>query len=206
MELTEQVIEENYTRFIDLLKNNVKREGVDILIQWLNAKDTKIAPASTRFHMSCKGGLVKHCLNVYDRLKRLMAMEYGESCPYSEETLTIVALLHDISKINFYEVSYRNTKDENGNWIKVPFYQVKEDKDRLIFGSHSMNSYYMVSKFLKLNYEEELAILHHMGGTDPSEDTITIKNVYTAFERSALAALLHIADVMATVIDEVEVE
>ena len=206
MELTEQAIEENYTRFIDLLKNNVKREGINTLIQWLNAKDTKTAPASTRFHMSCRGGLVKHCLNVYDRLKRLMATEYSESCPYSEETLTIVALLHDISKINFYEVSYRNTKDDNGNWIKVPFYQVKEDKDRLIFGSHSMNSYYMVSKFLKLNYEEELAILHHMGGTDPSEDTITIKNVYTAFERSTLATLLHVADVMATVIDEVEVE
>lgn len=206
MEFTEQVIEENYIKFINLLKNNVKREGIDTLIQWLNAKDTKTAPASTRFHMSCKGGLVKHCLNVYNRLKRLMAMEYNENCPYSEETLTIVALLHDISKINFYEVSYRNTKDENGSWIKVPFYQIKEDKDRLIFGSHSMNSYYMVSKFLKLNYEEELAILHHMGGTDPSEDTITIKNVYTAFERSALATLLHVADVMATVIDEVEVE
>lgn len=203
--LEEKEIEENYNTFITLIRDNIKREGVENLLNWLAHKDLKIAPASTKFHMSCKGGLVKHSLNVYNRLKQLIKIEFPdmEKCPYTEETITLVSLLHDISKVNFYDLQMRNTKDEKGNWVQVPYYSVKPVENRLIFGSHSMNSYYMLSTFFKLSYEEGLAILHHMGGTDPSEDTISIKNVFTAFEKSKLAVLLHIADLMATTIDEV---
>ena len=197
-------IEENYNKFIELLKTNVKRDGIDLLIRWLNAKDTKIAPASTKYHLSYKGGLVEHCLNVYDRLKKLMKDEFGDDCPYSEETITLVALMHDISKINFYDIQERNTKDENGNWIKVPFYQVKDEKDRLVFGGHAVNSYYMLSNFMKLSYEEALAIMHHMGGLDTTEDTITLRNISEAFKKSTLALFLHTADLMATFMDERE--
>lgn len=204
MELTEEQINNNYNRFMDLLKTNVHREGIDSLLAWLGEKDTKIAPASTRYHLSCAGGLLQHCLGVYDRLKKLMVMEYGDKCPYTEETITLVALLHDISKINFYEVSYRNTKDETGNWVKVPFYQVKEEQNRFIFGSHAMNSYYMLNTFVKLTYEEALAVLHHMGGLDSTEDTLTIKNISEAYKKSTLAVLLHEADLLATFVDERE--
>lgn len=203
--LEEKEIEENYNTFITLIRNNIKREGVENLLNWLAHKDLKTAPASTKFHMSCRGGLVKHSLNVYNRLKQLIKAEFPdmEKCPYTEETITLVSLLHDISKVNFYDLQMRNTKDEKGNWVQVPYYSVKPVENRLIFGSHSMNSYYMLSTFFKLSYEEGLAILHHMGGTDPSEDTISVKNVFTAFEKSKLAVLLHIADLMATTIDEV---
>lgn len=197
-------IESNYSEFINLLTTNVKREGIDLLIKWLNAKDTKIAPASTKYHLSYKGGLVEHCLNVYRRLKKLMQDEFGDNCPYSEETITLVALMHDISKINFYEIQERNTKDENGNWIRVPFYQVKDEKDRLVFGGHAVNSYYMLSNFMKLSYEEALAIMHHMGGLDTTEDTITLRNISEAFKKSTLALFLHTADLMATFMDEKE--
>lgn len=203
--LEEKEIEENYNTFITLIRNNIKREGVENLLNWLAHKDLKTAPASTKFHMSCRGGLVKHSLNVYNRLKQLIKAEFPdmEKCPYTEETITLVSLLHDISKVNFYDLQMRNTKDEKGNWVQVPYYSVKPVENRLIFGSHSMNSYYMLSTFFKLSYEESLAILHHMGGADPSEDTISVKNVFTAFEKSKLAVLLHIADLMATTIDEV---
>ena len=200
--LEDAQIESNYSEFINLLTTNVKREGIDLLIKWLNAKDTKVAPASTKYHLSYKGGLVEHCLNVYRRLKKLMQDEFGDNCPYSEETITLVALMHDISKINFYEIQERNTKDENGNWIKVPYYQVKDEKERLVFGGHAINSYYMLSNFMKLSYEESLAILHHMGGIDTSEDTLTYKNVSEALKKSTLTLFLHIADLMATFMDE----
>lgn len=218
--MTEQEINENFERYINLIETNIKREGVDKLLKWLKAKDTKYAPASTRYHLSEAGGLIKHSLNVYDRLKKLISVEYpthvadknGElyevesTCPYSEETITLVALLHDISKVDFYEVQERNTKDEKGNWIKVPYYQVKDENNRFIFGSHSMNSYYMASKFFNLSYEESLAILHHMGGLDSTEDTLSVKGIAEAFKKSALAVLLHMADLASTFVDEVDYE
>ena len=214
--ITEQEMNSNFDLFIQLLQDNVKREGIDNLISWLKSKDTKIAPASTRYHLSCAGGLVKHSLNVYNRLKKLIELEYpttiidenGEvqkvenTCPYSEETITIVALLHDISKIDFYEIQERNTKDENGNWIKVPYYSVKDETKRFIFGSHSMNSYYMANTFLNLTYQEGLAILHHMGGMDSTEDKFSVKGLAEAYKKSPLALLLMQADISSTFIDE----
>ena len=124
------------------------------------------------------------------------------TCPYTDETIAIVALLHDISKVDFYEVQERNTKDENGNWIKVPVYQVKPDDKRFTFGSHAMNSVYMLSKFINLSYEESLAILHHMGGLDTTEDTLNCRNISEAYIKSPLALFLHFADELATFKDE----
>lgn len=214
--LTDEQIEKNFETLINLIETNIKRDGVDNLVKWLKSKDTKIAPASGKYHSSFKGGLVTHTLNVYYRLKRLLANEYpkfepdengemretGTVCPYSDETIAIVALLHDISKVNFYEIQERNAKDENGNWVKVPFYAVKDETQRLIFGSHSMNSLYMVSKFIKLTYEEELAILYHMGAMDTTEDKLTPKNTSEVWRKSTLALLLHQADVQSTYLDE----
>lgn len=201
--LTEEQVERNFEEYIGILKDYVSREGIDKLIAWLNAKDTKVAPASAKYHCSYKGGLVEHSLNTYRRLLRLVEMEYSDTeCPYSNETLAIVGLLLDISKVGYYEIAERNAKDENGNWVKVPFYQAKDTSSRLTFGSHSMNSLYMVSKFLTLNYDEELALLYHMGGFDASDDTISVKNISTAFAKSPLALLLHQADAQATFLDE----
>lgn len=196
-------IEKNFERFVNLLDSNIKRDGIDKLIAWLKSKDTKIAPASAKYHLAVPGGLVSHLLNTYDRLEKLIKLQYPTDCPYSEETVTLVALLHDISKVGLYEVKEKNTKDESGNWIKVPYYQTKEFENRLVvFGSRSMNSLYMINKFMKLSYQEELAILYCMGGFDVSEDTLSVKNVSEAFLKSPLALLLHQADAQATYLDD----
>lgn len=214
--LDEQKIEQNFLKFINLLETNVHRDGVEKLIKWLKSKDTKYAPASTKYHLSCKGGLVQHCLNVYERLIQLLNLEYPESetashafndslnstSPYTLETITIVALLHDLSKVDFYEIQERNAKDENGNWVKVPYYAIKDEQSRFIYGSHSMNSVYMLSKFFPLSYEESLAILHHMGGYDYTEDSLSVKNISEAYAKSQLALLLHVADLQATYISD----
>ena len=53
----------NKERFIELLRST-KREGIEKLIDFLEKTDFFTAPASTRFHMSCEGGLLQHSLNV----------------------------------------------------------------------------------------------------------------------------------------------
>ena len=218
-------VNKNKQEFIDLIKTNIKREGVEALLSKLEKSDFYTAPASTKYHLAVEGGLCQHCLNVYKRLKTLIKMEYptevpdenGEmkqidsNCPYTDESIAIVALLHDLSKMNFYEKYVMNKKvySENGtkrdemgkfDWVAEQAFKVKDAKDRFLFGSHSINSFYMVGALLPLQYEEELAIMYHMGGKDNSYDTI--ENVTPVFNKSPLATLLHMADMMATYLDE----
>ncbi len=196
--------ENNYTKFKNYLSKYVNRPGIDKLLAWLDKSDMKEAPASTKFHLNEKGGLVQHSLNVFNRLIRMIKYEYGdlEHSPYSQETIALVSLLHDLSKVNFYSLEQRNTKDEDGNWIKVDYYGVKPDEERLFYGSHSENSVYMIKQFINLTYEEEIAVLYHMNGIDVSTDVFTPKNVLTAYERCPLALLLAQSDMQATAFDE----
>jgi len=61
-------IQENISRYEHLL-GSVQRDGMDKLIRYIQkSTDFYKAPASTRFHLSCEGGLLQHSLNVYDCL------------------------------------------------------------------------------------------------------------------------------------------
>ena len=62
----------------------VDRSGMDKLLAYIRKSDFYTAPASTRFHLSCPGGLLQHSLNVLDALRGLLdwnegtqAWEYG---------------------------------------------------------------------------------------------------------------------------------
>ena len=112
--------------FISIYKENIKREGADKLLEYLERSDFFRAPSSTRFHGSYEGGLVQHSVNVYHCLKDYLSRPrtkelYGMD--YSEETIAIVALLHDVCKTDFYTPEMRNKKNETtGQWEKVPYY------------------------------------------------------------------------------------
>ena len=48
---------------------SVNREGMDKLLDFIDATDFYTAPASTRFHGSYEGGLLEHSMKVYEILK-----------------------------------------------------------------------------------------------------------------------------------------
>ncbi len=182
-------------RFIAIYKEHIKREGADKFLEYLESKscDFFTAPASTRFHGSYAGGLVEHSLNVYDCLHQYLDRErvkevYG--LEYSEESIAIAALLHDVCKINFYKAGTRNVKDENGVWQKVPTYEID---DKLPYG-HGEKSVYILSGYMRLTREEAFAIRYHMGFAG-DEDA---RNVGKAFEMFPLAFALSVADMEAT--------
>ena len=83
----------------------ITRSGSKELLEWIEETDFFRAPASRQYHLAVAGGLCQHSLNVYKRLKKLLQNEYGDSCPYSEETVAIVALLHDLCKADMYKES-----------------------------------------------------------------------------------------------------
>lgn len=194
-------LNKNYRLYKKYLKAYIKRDGIDNFIKWLDTTDAYNAPASTKYHLSEPGGLIQHSLNVFNRLIRLINNEYPENCPYSKETITLVSLLHDVSKINFYEVYNRNVKNSSGQWEQVPTYSVREEDNRLVFGIHEENSVYILNQFFKLSYEETLAIRWH-GGCGTSNDPSSQGKMMEAYKVSTLSLLLHIADMQATCIDE----
>ena len=191
-------------KFEKLFCDNVKREGAERLLQWLRQSDFFTAPASTRFHLNTEGGLVTHSIHVHERLKALCMAEKqragkGDLTQQELESIAIVGLLHDICKVDFYDVEYRNRKNEHGQWEKYPCYVVK---DQLPYG-HGEKSVYMISGFMKLTREEAMAIRWHMGFSD-NEFKAGGFAVGNAFEQYPFAVLTHLADLQATYLDEVE--
>jgi len=197
--MDKEIIEQNKEDFINTLKNNVKREGVDKLIEWLETTDFFTCPASSRFHLSEEGGLCQHSLNVFERLEKLMITEYGED-GYNPETVAICGLLHDICKVNYYKVEMRNVK-EDGVWVQKPYYTVD---DQLPYG-HGEKSVYIINGFFRLTREEAIAINWHMGGFDTRVQGGSI-DYNKAYNKYPLAVLLHIADLEATFLDETSEE
>ena len=184
-------------RFIEIFKEKITRDGADKLLEFLEKSDFFTAPASTRYHGAHEGGLLEHSLNVYDCLCDILArprMKELYGVHYSDESIAIAALMHDVCKVNFYKTSFRNAKDETGRWVSVPYYTIE---DTLPYG-HGEKSVYIVSGFLRLTRDEAFAIRYHMGfsGTeDPG-------NVGRALEMFPLAYALCCADMEAAFLME----
>ena len=188
-------------KFIEIYKNNIKREGADKLLEYLesSSSDFFTAPASARFHSSYEGGLAEHSINVYEALVGYLKSDrvkntYGFE--YSDESIAIVALLHDLCKVNVYKKGFRNVKDEKGVWQRVDTF---EFDDRLPYG-HGEKSVYIITGYMKLTREEAFAIRYHMGYSS-TEDP---RNVSRAFEMFPLAFALSVADSEATYFIEAE--
>ena len=183
----------NREKFIEIYNACIQREGADKLLDYLCEKtDFFSAPASTRFHGAYEGGLLEHSLNVYeclcDQVKNSrFCKKYGFE--FSEESLAIAALLHDICKTNFYKTEMRNVK-KNGVWESVPYYTIE---DNLPYG-HGEKSVYIISGFMKLTRDEAFAIRYHMGFSGGDDE----RNVGKAFEMFPLAVALSFADMEAT--------
>lgn len=185
-------------QFVDIYKTAISRSGADNFLEWLEDTDFFTAPASTRYHLSKPGGLVEHSVNVYHRLHGLLEAETnGDIDEATEEHIAIAALLHDVCKANYYGVEMRNRKNEAGIWEKVPFYIVD---DKLPLG-HGEKSVFLINQCMMLTMEETMAIRWHMGYSD-NDFKSGGQSVSNAFSKYPLAVLLHVADLMASHIDE----
>ena len=193
--MNKEQIEQNKSTFLMLARDDIKRDGIEALLSWLEASDFFTAPASTKFHLSEEGGLCAHSINVYERLVRLCEAEWGED-GFNRESVAIIGLFHDLCKTNIYKVEMRNVK-ENGEWVQKPYFTVD---DSLPYG-HGEKSVYMLSGFMKLTREEAMAINWHMGGFDWR---VQAGSYYysKAYNKYPLALMIHLADMQATFLDE----
>ena len=160
---------------------------------WLDTTDFFRAPASTRFHGACAGGLLMHSLNVYHCLREHY-FEPGDS----EESFALCALLHDVCKANFYKPGTRNVKNEaTGQWEKVPTFTIE---DAFPYG-HGEKSVFLIERFVRLKPAEAVAIRWHMGGFDDAARGGCFA-ISQAYDQYPLAVKLHLADLEATYLKE----
>ncbi|WP_444441888.1 hydrolase [Pseudoruminococcus massiliensis] len=184
----------NKEEFLHIYNEYVKRQGSQEFLDWLLKTDFFTAPASTKYHGACEGGLLLHSLNVYKTLRE----RYFEEGKDSEESFAICALLHDLCKAQFYTVSTRNVKnDVTGQWEKVPYYTVE---DAFPYG-HGEKSVFLIERFMRLKTSEAMAIRWHMGGFDDSARGGSFA-ISLAYEKYPLAVKLHLADLESTYLKE----
>ncbi len=180
--------------FIRIFKERITRPGADQLLEYLEQKsDFFKAPASARYHCAYEGGLCDHSINVYECLKAYLARErvtdeYGLA--YTDESIAIVSLLHDVCKVNCYVEGTRNVKGKDGKWTQVKTYYFE---DPLPYG-HGEKSVYIANGFIRLTREEAMAIRWHMGFSG-TEDNRLVGN---AFQKYPLAFALSVADMEAS--------
>lgn len=205
-------IEENIQRFEELL-NSVKRDGTDKLMRYIrNSTDFYKAPASTKFHLACEGGLLQHSLNVYDCLvaKRNNPVWKDVLKDIPDDSLILIALLHDLCKANFYAEGTKNQKtydpekvkaaenwqvkhDAQGDfiWETVKTYQVD---DQLPLG-HGEKSVMLIQCHIRLTMHEVMAIRWHMGFSEAKENWNTLGS---AMEKYPIVLAANEADLEAS--------
>lgn len=180
------------------LLSSVNRDGIDDLIAFIEKSDFYTAPASTRFHGAVEGGLLEHSLNVYKCLsiKKSNPIWKDALKDIPEDSMIIIALLHDICKTYFYSIEMRNKKI-NGKWEQVPCYTIE---DKIPYG-HGEKSVMMIEEYIKLRPFERYAIRWHMGAYSGQQDWTTLGN---AIDKYPIVLATHEADMEATHILEVE--
>ena len=159
------------TYFKNIFTDNIHRAGVENLLAWLESTDFFTAPAGAKHHGAHPGGLMVHSLNVYRRLRELTIRDKtdpNEPGTYhmdhsEEETVAILALLHDVCKVGVYHTETKRRRNpDTGTWED---YQAYTFRDPLPLG-HGEKSLYLITKYMDLTEEEALAIRWHMGAYD----------------------------------------
>ncbi len=187
--------------FIETL-SATNRIGIDKVISKLEELGFFEAPASSRFHLACKGGLAEHSMNVYEAAVMLreqivrMKPELEGQLPL--ESVAICALLHDMCKIDIYKEGILSRKNEDGFWEKYVGYSVDYNMG-LPLGHGEKSVILLLSWGLELTPEEMLAIRWHMTAWDMPMQSAEHKESFNAAKaKTPLVSLIQNADGIAS--------
>ena len=182
----------------------IRRPGADKLLAWLESTDFFTAPAGAKHHGAHAGGLVVHSLNVWNRLREITLRDTinGKAIldltPETNETVAILALLHDVCKVGVYHTETKRRRNpDTGTWED---YQAYTFRDPFPLG-HGEKSLYLITKYMALTEEEALAIRWHMGAFDDAVKGGS-RALDAAMDVSPGVWRLHEADMCAARIDE----
>lgn len=170
-----------------------RREGIEDLIEWMYGNGYFEAPASGGNHNCFVGGLADHSYNVYFNALHIAHSlldenEYDEM----EESISLVALLHDLGKCgNYGKPMYVDNILKTGQSKSKPF----KTNPELLYIDHATRSIQIASRFIELTEEEVLAIRYHDGLYEPA-------NYGLKGNETKLVMILHWADMWSSRFDE----
>ena len=191
----------NRSRFEETLLKT-QRKGIENVLSQLDQRGFYKAPASTRFHLACKGGLLQHSLNVYDAAIMLHGQVIQRE-PHLEallplDSIAITTLLHDTCKSDIYQVAMLSRKNVDGFWEKYPGYTVDYTAG-LPLGHGEKSVVMLLSWGLELKPEEMMAIRWHMTAwTLPFQSPEHKESLNAAKKLSPLVSLVQLADGVAS--------
>ena len=187
--------------FVDTL-SSTNRKGIENVLAKLEELGFYDAPASSKFHLSCKGGLLEHSMNVYEAatLIREQAIkvhpELEEQLPL--DSVAICTLLHDTCKTDIYKEGILSRKNADGYWEKYVGFQVDYNTG-LPLGHGEKSVIMLLSWGLELKPEEMLAIRWHMTAWDlPMQSPEHKESLNAAKAKTPLVSLVQLADGFAT--------
>ena len=195
-------------QFLELLRTT-DREGMDNVILELEDLGFFEAPASSRFHLCKRGGLMEHSLNVYTT-----AMDIRETLIKRDENLedllpldsvVIACLLHDVCKADIYKPVVKRKKNSFGAWVDAPGYDV--DYHNFPLGHGEKSVIVLLRCGLDLTDDEILAIRWHMNAWDlPFQSADMRGNFNEAKKLTPLLTLVQSADAISSSIFECDTE
>ncbi len=185
------------TERYELLKSKVteRREEFLKLIDFMeNQTDYLNSPASTRFHLCRKMGLLEHSVNVAETMLKLR----GALCPeISEESCIITALIHDLGKAGmpgapqYIPNEPTPRQKQYGFGPSVPYRM----NDNLVYLSVPLRSLYLALPLIKLSESEVQAVMYHDGQYVDDNKSVATKE-------TPLLLLLQYADTWSTFVTE----
>ena len=194
--MTVEDVAKNRERFLNEVKTikGISEENMTYITQYLDSSDFFYAPASAKFAGAYDGGLCEHSLNVYDNLMKLYESFHFDLGGGDEDSLKIVALFHDVGKIDTFkkEIKHRKVYDGNGN-SKWEDYIGYEADDTMSVGTEEENSAYISSTLLPMTQYEYAAILNHKGFFNGEA---SVSKTINKFRFNKLAQYLHYANAM----------
>lgn len=208
--------EANRDTFIEILKSIKREYDFEGLVKFLDDGGFFDAPASSQYHSAFDGGLCFHSLEVYTNLVKLCKTVFeGETVVEEDDTLKIVALFHDIAKMNLYEKTAINEKcycdtgtsvDAVGrfNWVSKFAYKTKSIDSREVYGDKCFTAYFLLSRYMPLTDLELIVLANQYSAFDSSG--CSSKELSALLGKYPLVALLHSSDVISTYITESKYE
>ncbi len=173
-------------RFNAVVLENIQ-SGAKLFLTFLAGTDFYDAPASSNYHLDKIGGLALHSLNVWKAMDRLQA-----AYKISKKSAALVALFHDVCKINFYKKELKWRKP-NEKWIQEEAWTID---DSFPYG-HGEKSVAILQDHFSLTQEEKLAIRWHMGWSDPGVQFYFHSNSFRKAMEEPLVKALILADMEA---------
>lgn len=185
------------TERYEMLKSRIikRKDEFSALINFMeNETDYLNSPASTRFHLCRRQGLLEHSVNVAEtmlKIKKAIAPEIDD------ESCIITALIHDLGKAGmpgkpqYLENEPTPKQKQYGFPATVP-YRMNEN---LVYLSVPVRSLYLALRYITLSEIEVQAVMYHDGQYVDDNKSVATKE-------TPLLLLLQYADTWSTFVTE----